>query len=133
LKTLTVFFTVIITIGCAIHGGKKDTPKNFQGLWSGAIADEHGTVDVLLELKIDESKLKGTFKMLNAPGIEITMSIDIVDVEIDGNKIKFIIPITGEIDSDALEVEAELKNNRLEGSLKEMREGTDQILFVLTK
>ena len=133
MKTLAVLLTAIIIIGCATHGGKKETTKNFQGLWSGKITDEHGTVDVILELKVDESKLTGTFKMLNAPGIEITMSIDIVNVEIDGNKVKFIIPITGKIDSDALEVEAELKNNRLEGNLQEMREGTEKILFVLTK
>ena len=97
---------IVSIVGCASYV-KKESDNAFQGLWHGVISDKYGTVDVVLDLDVDNNVVKGKFNLLNVPGSEETMVFEIVNAEIIGNKIKFIVPITGKIDDDALQVEAE--------------------------
>ncbi len=120
-----ICFAILLTIGCS----QKGPNSVFQGVWQGAITEDGETSPVELDLQADKSNVKGTMKIVGGPGKGKTWVI--MHPEIDGNMLKFILPITGKIDEESVTFELEIQEDQLSGSLQE--QGGESLPVVLSK
>jgi hypothetical protein len=131
--TVILALLVILPVGCS----KEPPNPQFVGLWQGTITEEKQSLKYELFLYIDEDKnvLKGIINITNTndTSSDITSPREIVKIETAGNKLKFVVPMTGKIDDNALIMNLELGNNRLIGSYQRKKSGSISIQITLTK
>jgi hypothetical protein len=96
----------------------------FEGVWSGNVYENGEVMPVEFELKLDDGKYGGTFRLLGEGKEE---EFEILQAQVKDNWISFILPIEGKIDSEAVKVDLELKRNTMAGRMKEMKEGKKPI------
>jgi len=105
------------------------------GKWRGAVMEQNQATLVELDLQPTNNSAKGTLTIFSNTGDEATAgtSYEIVNANRSGNRIDFIVPITGEIDADAVFFELILEKGRLAGYGREMRRGAETLPVELKK
>ena len=127
-----VFLMIVISIGC-VHGVKKESEQDFQGLWQAMVIDENDSVGVTLNLYYDNGALAGKFAILNAPLTDGDLVFDVSNIEIRENKIKLVVLTSGVLDQDAFEIQAQLENDQLVGMIQEIKKGSKPIPLVFKR
>ncbi len=119
---------VLLASGCAAN-------SSFAGKWRGAVMEQNQATLVELDLQPTNNSAKGTLTIFSNTGDEATAgtSYEIVNANRSGNRIDFIVPITGEIDADAVFFELILEKGRLAGYGREMRRGAETLPVELKK
>ena len=138
---MSVFALLMIIAGCSGESDKQKSPAEqasgpagsepagealsdaFEGTWSGTVHEKGSGMPVEFELKLVEGKYGGTFTIMH----EKSEQFEILNAEVSGSNITFIIPIEGKIDYEAVQLKLELKGDILAGSLKEMKEHKEPI------
>jgi len=93
-------------------------------------------VPVELELREAGGALEGDFKIVGETGTDdITegMDFEIVQVERIGDRLKFIVPLTGEVDDDAISFDLTVKGDTMTGFAKELNPSCEKIPITFTK
>jgi hypothetical protein len=98
---------------------KEAVSASFEGTWEGSYTEKTTPTTVELELKLVDGKYKGTFKAVEHGHEE---SYEIMEAKVTGKMLKFILPITGKIDSESVRVYLELKDGVMEGTISEVGE-----------
>ena len=114
---------------------EKRPGRLLQGVWQGYLIEKRKRTSVELALRVDEGNVKGIFSIMSETSEDVTkgMSFVILRPEIVGNKFKFIVPLSGKIDDDAIAFELERHNDRLVGTGQEMRESSQSLPITFTK
>ncbi|MBN1550771.1 hypothetical protein JW979_04860 [bacterium] len=133
---LFVFFS-----GC----GDGNIKARLEGVWTATITEGEQSTDVKLMINVtapekgnnksDKSEITGTFTILNNVGkdIPINKPIEIKEVELLNRRLRFTVPVTGNIDGDSLVFELILQSGRMSGSVREFREGQSDIRVVFIR
>ncbi len=121
----------LLSTGC----GKKAPETSLSGLWRGSISESGKVHKVELALSSKQGKISGKFRFLSkvGPDIKKGAAFDIVRTEVRENTFKFIVPLSGRVDSDALAVKLNIQGNKLVGTCREMRKGSKPSPIRLTK
>lgn len=118
---------ILPCVGCAGNSG-------LSGKWLGSITEKGKSTQVLLDLRTQGDAIEGKLTILDGAGDAKTgTSYQIVNAIRSDNKFQFIVPISGQIDADAVFFELLVKQGRLEGSGREMRKGSPDLLAVFVK
>ena len=88
-----------------------------------------------LSFRDRDGEIEGTFTVLSETGEDVDkgMAFEIVQAERSCRNLRFIVPITGEVDDDAILFELMLEEDRLKGHGRELREGSDNLPITFTK
>lgn len=123
--------TVLLASGC----GKSSDGNNLYGKWRGTITEKGKSTLVELELREQKSTIEGILTILSEKGQDIEKGkvFPIVQAEHSGNNLKFIVPISGEVDDDAITFELLIKGDSLKGHGHELRKGSDNLPITFTK
>lgn len=124
-----ICFALLLTIGCS----REEPNSVFLGVWQATIAEDGKTSLVELDLQADKSNVKGTMKIVGGTDESAPMGQiwTIMNPEIDGNTLKFILPITGQIDEESVTFKLEILKDQLSGSLQE--QGGESLPVVFNK
>ena len=126
--TITVF---LLASGWAAYS----ETANLSGKWRGYITERGRSTLVELSLQDQPDKIEGQFTVLDKTGEDVDqgMSFEIQQVERSGRDLRFIVPLTGKIDEDAVSIDLVLEGNCLNGQGKELREGSERLSVSFTK
>ena len=115
--------------------GKEEVVDNVNGTWNGQITENDKSTLVQVVLRDQQGSVEGEFIVLSETGQDIDegMTFQIVQTEYISNKLKFIVPITGEVDDDALAFELLINGDCLKGDVYELREGSEKIPITFIK
>ena len=123
----------MVLSACAVsHSGAE-----FSGIWEGTV-EERGKVhrfELRLEVGAKED-VAGHLRLLSegGPDVKRGMSFDVRDAVFRDKHIKFLVPLTGELESaDTLVFELELDGNHLVGTGRERREGSANLPVTLVR
>lgn len=118
---------ILLTAGC-------DSNSALAGKWLGSVTEKGKATKVALDLRIQGQTITGTFTILQSEGDVATgASFTLVNARRSDGSVEFIVPISGQIDADAVFFELLLKRGRLEGYGREMRQGSQDLPAVLVK
>ncbi len=125
---LFVTGVVLVAGGCVNRSG-------LAGKWQGYVTENDKSTLVQLELRGHGDSIEGTFTILGDTGQDIAKgrSFEIVDTRRCDNKVEFIVPISGEVDDDAVAFELNISKERLTGYGHELAEGSANIPVTLIK
>ena len=128
----------ILVISTFLLGGscaRRSQDDNLSGTWTGYITEEGESIFVELSLREQAGIIEGKFTLLSETGEDVDkgMTFDIVRAQHSGNKLRFVVPIGGEVDDDAVEFELLAEGNRLKGQVHELREGSERLPVTFTK
>jgi hypothetical protein len=120
-----------MTIGFALLGFYIGYAQDYSfiGTWKGYIQEQgHEAVMVGLTLEQDEG-ITGSISILSETGqdIEKGATFAITQAKQIGNRLSFMVLITGELNDDAVVFELHLQGNKLEGYGHELREGSERL------
>jgi hypothetical protein len=122
--------TLAITIVLLASGWAANSESdNWSGKWRGYITERGRSTLVELTLQDQPDRTEGQFTVLDKMGedVEQGMSFAIQQVERSGRNLRFIVPLTGTIDEDAVSFDLVLEGNCLNGHGKELREGSARL------
>jgi len=125
----------IILILMGVSCTNQSSEDLLSGKWQGYVTERGKSTLVELNLRSAGGNIEGTFTILSETGedIEKGMSFNIVHSELSGNILKFVVPVTGEVDDDAIAFELLLETDRLKGSGRELRKGSKSLPITFTK
>lgn len=105
------------------------------GQWKGAVTERGQTVEVKLTLEPNGQEVAGKFSILSKTGGDIDQghTVKLARGKRDGNEITFVVPLTGEIDDDALNGQFRLEGGKLVGHFRERRPGSDELPVTFTR
>jgi len=104
------------------------------GKWLGSVTEKGKSTQVSLVLRTQGDNVAGTFTILEGTGDTATgTSFTIVNARCSNSKLEFIVPISGRLDADAVFFELLVKNRRLEGIGRKMRQGSSNLPAVFVK
>jgi len=128
---ILIISTVLLATSCA----NQSQYNNLSGKWRGTITERGKSTLVELSLRDQQDSIEGRFTILSMTGKDMDkgMAFDIVRIERSGNKLKFIVPITGKVDDDAIAFELLAQGNRLTGHGNELRKGSKNIPIIFAK
>ncbi len=128
---IIVIFTVLWAANCT----ENSQNVNLGGSWRGTITEKGRSTNVELSLRDQQGVIEGKLTILSFTGADVKKgkSFDIVNVERTGKILKFIVPVTGKVDDDAIAFELSVSGNRLEGHGREWRKGSKNIPVTFTK
>lgn len=119
-----------------VCGGDKSSDGNkLDGKWRGTITEKGTSTNVELKLREQQSTIEGTFTILGETGQDVDkgMVFPIAQAERSGNNLRFIVPVSGKVDDDAIAFELLIEGNSLMGHGHELRKGSDNLSITFTK
>ncbi|UCH95580.1 MAG: hypothetical protein JSV88_01700 [Candidatus Aminicenantes bacterium] len=121
---------LVLLVSCTKH-----PQYNVSGKWRGTITEKGKSTLVELSLQEQQGSIEGKLKILSLTGNDVDkgMAFDLASIEHYDNKLKFIVPITGKVDDDAIIFELSVQENRLEGFGHELRKGSKKIPITFTR
>jgi hypothetical protein len=121
---------LVLAVSCTKH-----SQYNVSGKWRGTVTERGKSTLVELSLQEQQGGIEGKLKILSLTGNDVDkgMAFDLVSIEHSGDKLKFIVPITGKVDDDAIAFELSVQENRLEGYGNELRKGSKKMPITFTK
>jgi hypothetical protein len=116
---------VAVLLTVPIHG-RATSDEGPAGKWRGTISERGRDTLVELELRVAGTQVEGSLAILSETGQEIEkgMTMPIVQGKRTDDRLRFIVPVTGRIDNDALAFELQWQGEELEGTIHEMRPGS---------
>lgn len=118
---------ILPCVGCAGNSG-------LSGKWLGSITEKGKSTQVSLDLRTQGDAIEGKLTILDGAGDAKTgTSFMIANARCSDNKLEFVVPVSGELDADAVFFELLVKQGRLEGSGREMRKGSRDLPAVFVK
>ena len=125
LNLSSIFF---VLLGLVFIGHAQN--NTLTGTGKGIINEpDHETVMVGLTLKQSPEGITGSLSILSETGqdVEKGASFELIQIDFSGNLLKFIVPITGKLDSDSVAFELYLQGKRLQGFGYELREESQRL------
>ncbi|NIM14974.1 MAG: hypothetical protein GTO45_23660 [Candidatus Aminicenantes bacterium] len=121
---------LVLAVSCTKH-----PQYNLSGKWRGTVTEKGKSTLVELSVREHQGGIEGRFKILSLTDNDVDkgMAFDIVSIEHSGDKLKFIVPITGKVDDDAIAFELSVQEDRLEGYGHELRKGSKKIPITFTR
>lgn len=109
--------------------------ESLAGRWKGAIAERGKTIGVGLTLDTAGQDVTGKFEILDRTGGDMDKghSVSLARGRREGNDLSFVVPLTGEIDDDALEANLRLEEGKLVGHMRERRDGSRELPVTFTR
>jgi hypothetical protein len=131
LVRILVISTFLLGSSCA----RRSQGDNLSGTWTGYITEKGESTLVELSLREQPDIIEGKFTVLSETDEDVDkgMTLDIVCAERSGDTLKFIVPIGGEVDDDAIEFKLRVEGNHLKGQVHELREGSEWLPVTFTK
>ncbi len=126
----------LVAIAGLLSCGSRPAGSAPSEVWRGSITERGKSVPVELELREADGALEGDFKILGETGtddIAQGMAFEIVQAERIGDRCKFIVPLTGEVDDDVIAFDLIVKGGTMTGLAKELRPGSEEIPITFTK
>ena len=118
---------VLPCVGCAGNAG-------LNGKWLGSVTEKGKPTQCSLDLRTQGETIAGTLTILSDTGdTKAGTSFAIYNARRSNNKLEFVVPVSGELDADAVFFELLIKGNRLEGYGREMRQGSSDLPAVFVK
>ncbi len=119
---------ILPCLGCAGNPG-------LAGKWLGSITEKGKLTQVSLDLRTQGDKIGGKLTILSDTGDAASAgtSFAIYNARCSDNKLEFVVPVTGELDADAVFFELFVKGDRLEGYGREIRQGSRGLPAVFVK
>ena len=122
---LSVTGLILLAAGC-------DSNSALAGKWLGSVTEKGKSTKVALDLRPQGETIAGTFTILEGEAAS-GAPIAILNAHRSDGKLEFVVPISGQIDADAVFFELLLKRGRLEGYGREMRQGSHDLPAVFEK
>ena len=128
---MVIVIAILFAPGC----GKQSQDINLDGKWRGYVTEKGKSTLVELSLRDQQGRIEGKLTILSETGEDADkgMAFEILQAERSGNNLRFIVPIEGEVDDDAIAFELLIEGNRLKGHGHELREGSKNLPITFTK
>jgi hypothetical protein len=118
---------VLPCVGCAGNSG-------LNGKWLGSVMEKGKPTQCSLDLRTQGDAIGGTLTILSDTGdTKAGTSFAIYNARRSDNKLEFVVPVSGELDSDSVFFELFVQKDRLEGFGREMRQGSTDLPAVFVK
>ncbi len=118
---------LFLSAGCAAS-------SRLNGKWLGEVAENGRVTRVALDLQTKGDAVEGTFTIFDNSADKATGTpFPIVNARVSDGQLEFTVPISGQIDADAVFFDLIIKNQRLEGIGREMRQGSRDLPAVFIK
>jgi hypothetical protein len=123
--------SVLLTVGCR----KQPEQADITGKWQGYVTEDGKSTLVELVLEDEQGTPAGKLTVLGQTGEDVDegATFEIVQAEQSGGKLKFVVPITGEFDDDAIAFELLIEQGRLRGTAHELREGSPNLAITFER
>ena len=134
MKTWLRMLTVTIFLLASSWTAFSET-ENLSGKWRGTITERGRSTRVELSLQDQPDKIEGQFAVLDKTGEDVDqgMSFELQQVKRSGRNLRFVVPLTGKIDDDAVAFDLALEGNYLEGNARELRAGSQALSVIFAK
>ena len=132
----TTFLVLVVNVVLWVCGCANSYCKvGFDGKWHGYITENNRSTPVELNLQTVADSFEGTFTILSDTGQDLKKgaSFQIVRAKRCGGRVQFVVPISGEIDDDAIVFDLNIEKNRLTGFGREMAKGSQVIPVTFTR
>ena len=128
---MVTVIAILFAPGC----GKQSQDNNLDGKWRGYVTEKGKSTLVELSLRDQQGRIEGKLTILSETGEDVDkgMAFEILQAERSGNNLRFIVPIAGKVDADAIAFELLIEGNRLKGHGHELREGSKNLPITFTK
>jgi hypothetical protein len=105
------------------------------GKWRGTVTEKGKSILVELQLVENKAVIEGSFTILSDTGedVEKGMIFPVVQAKRSGNVLKFIVPVSGKVDDDAIAFDLVVEGKNLEGHIYELRKGSDKLLITFIR
>ncbi len=112
-----------------------DDGNRLNGEWMGTVTDRGQTVAISLVLRAQPSAVQGAFTILGKTGQDADQgkTVQIAQVEHSGTNLKFVVPLFGKLDDDAIAFDLQIEGNTLKGHAHEQRKGSSNIAVTLVR
>jgi hypothetical protein len=118
---------ILPCVGCAGNSG-------LAGKWLGSVMEKGKATECALNLQTQGDAVGGTFTIFSdANDKDAGTSFVLYNARCSENKLEFVVPISGELDADAVFFEMLVKGDRLEGYGRKMRQGSPNLTAVFVK
>jgi len=118
---------VLPCVGCAANSG-------LNGKWLGSVTEKSKYTRCSLDLRTQGETIAGTLTIISDTGdTKAGTSFAIYNARRSGNKLEFVVPVSGELDADSVFFELFVQKDRLEGVGREMRQGSQDLPAVFVK
>jgi len=119
-------FTILCVSGCG---------NNLNGKWRGTVTEYGKSTLLELELREQQATIQGTVTILSETGEDVNkgMVFSIVQAERSGKNLKFIVPLSGQVDEDAIAFDLLIEGKNLKGHGHELRKGSNNLPITFTK
>ncbi len=132
----TIFLVLVVNVVLWVCGCANSYCKvGLEDKWRGYITENGRSTLVELNLRTPADSVEGTFTILSDTGQDADKgaSFQIIRAQRRGNKIRFIVPFSGEVDNDAVVFDLNIEKNRLTGFGREMAKGSQVIPVTFTR
>lgn len=129
MKTVIWLLTVgllFLSAGCAGN-------SRLNGKWLGSVTEKNKVTKVVLNLQTQGDAVAGTFTLFENPDDKTGTTFPLINARITDNMLEFTVPISGQIDADAVFFALLVGKQRLEGVGREMRKGSRELPAVFVK
>jgi len=118
--------TVLLT-GC-------NSNSAIAGKWAGSVMDRGKVTKVALDLQTRGEEIGGTITVLEGDGGAVSGApIALFNAHRTDGKLEFTVPVSGQIDAEAVFFELLIKGSQLEGYGRKMKQGSQNMPAVFVR
>ena len=128
---MLIAIAILFAPGCV----KQYQNDYLDGRWRGYITERGKSTLVELRLRDHQGLIDGKLTILSETGEDIDkgMAFEIIQAERSDNNLKFIVPLAGKVDDDAIAFELLIEGNHLKGHGHELRNGSKNLPVTFKK
>jgi hypothetical protein len=112
-----------------------DPQELIPGKWKASITDAGQTTDIELTLRLISMEIEGEFTPVTETGggVKSGVALRILRTRLDGQKLFFTVPLSGNVDDKSLVFELTLSPGRLDGFVHRRASGSQSVPVTFIK